>query len=309
MYNLTLFLAVESVCSTMVLCCASAYFIRAGVQLPSKKGKQILGVGAFIFFVICTICPLIMLPRYFEVLNDFWRMKICYSVLFVLEVIFFSVFVHLNIRQNSAPRKENGRNTAVLVIAFSFLLLVLYLFADFFNVPSALGIVISCINSNILGIVVSTITTISIFGITFFCVEQWNLKRQNNQKELAEYLLKYTYSECLVYINHLELPNVVERLVKRTDFSAYYNKKTNPAPYMGYSEIPFEHDDFISNCIMNGILSKEQVEVYFKIKHDYSAYVMSRITLFDAPEVYEPLRENLITYIKKYGLCERTKEL
>lgn len=301
MYNLTPFLASISICSALIVCITGYYAIRTSLfSTFQRRVNNAFWIGLSLFFTLCTVLPLALIPRYFENRKEFWQMKTIFLVLFVGEIVFVGAFL-VSVRKKRKTTMESGNNgkSSSLLIAVSFFVLLFYILLDIFNLPSKLGVDIPQINTSILGTVVGGIITISIFAITFFCVEQWNVKKRSNQNELAEYLLNYTYNECLKWIDYLEKPKMVEQLVQKTDFDTHYNKKTNPAPYMYFADIPFEYDEFISNCIVNGIMSKDQVAAYLKIKQDYSAYITSRVMFFDAPELYLPLRTNLKKYIEK----------
>ena len=77
---------------------------------------------------------------------------------------------------------RKGKNKPVLVAAAATCLsIILYLLLDYLNIPSRLGVNVSELNMDALGIFTSVITAVIIFLLTYFFVERWNLRKQYNQ--------------------------------------------------------------------------------------------------------------------------------
>ena len=190
---------------------------------------------------------------------------------------------------------RKGKNNPVLVAAGATCLsIILYLLLDYLNIPTRLGIHISEINMDALAIFTSVITAVTIFLLTYFLVERWNLRKQYNQTQMASMFLSKTYEDCKFYLSGLDL-GALDKLVKRTDFNAYYN---HDSPAAKYADIPFENEQRIMQYAEEGIVSSAIIEKYLEVKNEYLKHIIMSVTFFDHPETVQPKREDLLKLIE-----------
>ena len=189
---------------------------------------------------------------------------------------------------------RKSKNKPVLIVTIATCLSIgLYLLLDYLNIPSRFGVHISEINMDALGIFTSFITAVIIFLLTYFLIERWNLRKQYNQTQIASMFLTKTYKDCKFYLSSLDL-GALDKLVKRTDFNAYYN---HDSPADRYADIPFENEQKIMQYAEEGIISSEIIEKYLEVKNEYMKHIMMSVTFFDHPEIVRPTRKDLLKLI------------
>lgn len=190
---------------------------------------------------------------------------------------------------------RKGKNKPVLVAAVATCLsIILYFLLDYLNIPSRLGVNVSELNMDALGIFTSVITAVIIFLLTYFLVERWNLRKQYNQTQMASMFLSKTYEDCKFYLSGLDL-GALDKLVKRTDFNAYYN---HDSPAAKYADIPFENEQRIMQYAEEGIVSSAIIEKYLEVKNEYLKHITMSVTFFDHPEIVQPTRTDLLKLIE-----------
>ena len=88
-------------------------------------------------------------------------------------------------------------STLKMKVLFSLLAFVfmLYLFFDYFNLPSIMGLSISNINMVVFDIVASAFVIILLFMITYYTVDKKRLHREENAKQTANVLMVSTYKK------------------------------------------------------------------------------------------------------------------
>lgn len=190
---------------------------------------------------------------------------------------------------NKTNRIRIGKWEWTVIILY----LILYIVLDYYNIPSALGFSMKSINYNALSILVGAFVALIIFILTYEYVDQRNIEKINNQKEIAALILKRVYDDCNEYI--VLLDDVLETLVERTDFNAYYEHNS---PAAKYADIPFENEKIIMQFATDGVISKEQLEKYYKIKHYYLSYVTTNVIFYDHPEKVVPTKMTLLRSIE-----------
>ena len=178
------------------------------------------------------------------------------------------------------------------VIALIFLLI--YLFIDYSNFPTTIGIDISRFNMDLLGIVLNSVTAVIVFMLGYYFVEQWNLRKLANQKAVAESLLLSIYKECLSSVELLDDPTSAKRLFEQTDRTKYYHILDDPSPHMKFAKIPFINESPLLECFREGILDRKCFDTYQSIKKDFNRYVFLRVILYDYPEKYNPARKSIL---------------
>ena len=156
--------------------------------------------------------------------------------------------------------KKNWYLRPCFVIIIALVLLSFYLFIDYFNLPTAIGIDISRFNIDLFGIVVNAVIAIVVFALGYYFVEQWNTKRNKNQKDYAFSLLEMSYRDCLQVLNDLYNPQILTEILKTFRYDNEGDFVTS------LKNLPFQNEALISKFVADGILSVEQVKNYHSIK-------------------------------------------
>ena len=137
--------------------------------------------------------------------------------------------------------------------------------------------------------ILSIIVVIVLYIITYRTIDKKTVARENNKRDISDLLIKKSYQECLGYMDYLCPALVQKYILPKCDFNS-------TAPNIVISNIqssPFINEDIVIELIKDGQITKTKLEKYFTIKEKYIKYVTMRITFFDAPELYEPLRDEL----------------
>ena len=150
--------------------------------------------------------------------------------------------------------------TPYTAIFLAFVFFVTYLLVDYFNIPTVIGIDISRFNIDLLGIVINAVIAIVVFALGYYFVEQWNTKRNKNQKDYAFSLLEMSYRDCLQVLNDLYNPQILAEIRK----TFRYNDEGDFVTSL--KNFPFQNETLISKFVADGILSVEQVKNYHSIK-------------------------------------------
>lgn len=190
--------------------------------------------------------------------------------------------------------KKNWYLRPCFVIIIALVLLSFYLFFDYFNLPTAIGIDISRFNIDLLGVVLNAVTAVIVFMLGYYFVEQWNLRKLANQKAVAESLLLSIYKECLSSVELLDDPISAKRLFEQTDRTKYYHILDDPSPHMKFAKVPFINESPLLECFREGILDRKCFDTYQSIKKDFNRYVFLRVILYDYPEKYNSARKSIL---------------
>ena len=185
------------------------------------------------------------------------------------------------------------------IITVTIIPLIAYLLVDYFNIPTALGMDVSRINVDFLGNMVNAAIAIFVFASGYYLIDQWNVQKQKNQETIAKFLLASIYGECMTYVKMLDFRDTVEKLVELTDFDKRYNALDDPSPGMRYAQMPFLSESSLLSYFQEGILEKEYFATYQNIKQTFKNYVFARVTFFDAPEKYGPIRTEIIQLLEQ----------
>lgn len=195
--------------------------------------------------------------------------------------------------------KEARKTPVTIIVAVTVILLISYLIIDYFNIPTALGMDISRINIDLLGNVINTVIAIFVFVSGYCLIDRWNVKKVNNQKAIAESVLHSIYKDCLLYVEYLDQPQIIKKLIEETDFNRRYNELDDPSPDMRYAQIPFTSEPSLLSYFQDGILDKECFDTYQSIKQAFKSYVFVRVILFDAPEKYQTMHSEVVQLLKE----------
>ena len=173
--------------------------------------------------------------------------------------------------------------------------LLIYLFLDYFNLFSIIGISSKNINVEALGIILPTVVTFCIFGLTYYLVDSWNINKHSNQRDVAKLLISETFDECIRCLEFLQDPRITEYLAKKQDSEhSADNKIIN-----NYDAIPFENESTLIHFAKEGVLSDRQLELYYKAKSIYRKQVAASIILYHIQNDNIPRVDNTISEIRK----------
>lgn len=177
----------------------------------------------------------------------------------------------------------------------------LYILFDLFNIPSKMGLTVSNLNNDILGIVTSAVVALIIYFISYNEIDDRKLKREDNSRNTAKVLMINTYMECL---DNLKLVNdkqlVKKYIVPKVDFD-----KTDAENKVvrNLQTLPFESFNAIMQLSKDGFIEKSTFNAYLSIKKEFNFVISSKITFFDIDEAQEPLPQSYREVLNKRYNC------
>lgn len=148
---------------------------------------------------------------------------------------------------------------------------------DLLDIPSAIGINVSSINMDLLGVLVQVFIAFCLFVLTYFLIDRWQIRRNNNRQEAAKVLLYSTYCECLATIDLFEQHGEV---VVHAASCSESKVEAGAAEKSAYADEPFKSYELIMQLCTDGVITKEQLDEYIEIK----GLFQSIIPLFYLPD-------------------------
>ena len=174
-------------------------------------------------------------------------------------------------------------------ITISSILIIGITILDYMNLPSSfLGLKTSNMNWDFYMGSLNVIAVVVLYVITCNVLDQREIKKEKNKNEISAILMKNCYEECNYYIKMLNKEMVEKHIIPKIDFNS-----TNPTIMINIQNDPFKNEGIIMDLVKDGQITKQQITSYLNIKQKFSQYVTMRITFFDAPYIYEPLKEEL----------------
>ena len=136
-----------------------------------------------------------------------------------------------------------------------------YFFFDVNNIVAGMGIPTQEINWNMASVVISNLVVIGLYLITFNLLDQRNIKKDENQREVALLLLDKTYKQCKDSVELFERPEMLNKAVEKCDFDKviYEDKQMQ-----FYLDFPFEFHEQIVEFASAGTISKREFSDYKK---------------------------------------------
>lgn len=181
------------------------------------------------------------------------------------------------------------------IILFTIAIISLFLL-DYFNVPALLGLKTSNLNLDFYMDLLNILIVILLYIITFKTLDKKALEREKNKNEISMLLLRVCYQECMKYIYWLNQETIEKYIIPKTDFNS---TEYNGTICDNIQKSPFINENIIMDLVKDGQIAKCNMEKYFEIKERYMGYISTRITFFDAPQMYEPLKTDLCNIINK----------
>lgn len=179
--------------------------------------------------------------------------------------------------------------TLIFAISY-FLISIILVFLDYFNVFSTLGFRMGNINWDFTGMVITNVIVVLLFVITYETLDKRSAEKENNKRLIAISLIKQSYEQCVWYTDTLTKEIVEKYIVPKMNFDggADENKVVT-----NLKNAPFENDGAILSLVYDGQVSVDTINGYFRIKQLFSQYITMRTTFFDAPNMYEPIIKDL----------------
>lgn len=163
---------------------------------------------------------------------------------------------------------------------------------DYFNIPFLCGLRTSNMNWDFYMGFLNILAVTVMYIITYKTLDKKAVNKEKNKKDISIMLIKECYEECYNYIEFLNEQNVNKYIVPEVDFDS-----TKSQQIINLQKAPFGNDKIITELVKDGQVTCQQIEGYFNVKRKYVQYINIRIIAFDAPHIYNPLREELINMI------------
>lgn len=154
-------------------------------------------------------------------------------------------------------------------------------------------------NWDLVSLIITNSVVIMLFVTTFTLIDNRNLKKEENKEKTANIVLMTTYNECKRVVEYLTTQVIEIYILPKCDFNKPSNSKENII-FTNFKNLPFVFENQIFDFAKDGIVQPEVFEHYITLKQKYVNYIELRLALFDAPEVYEPLKTELLNEINKH---------
>lgn len=142
---------------------------------------------------------------------------------------------------------------------------------------------------DVISLVVNNSVIIIIALLTYHYIDRKSVIRQKNQEKIAKRLIKTVYDSCKENVDLLDDKWVEQLIIKKTDFD---KPITDTDPTVKLENYAFTNEHIIMDAFQDGILSVELFNQYIEVKNAYKKYMNYRITFFDVPNLYNPLRQD-----------------
>lgn len=191
---------------------------------------------------------------------------------------------------------KSNRGAVRKVATISVAICCIIFLADCVNILQVFGIGIKNINWDLESVVMSTILAITLYCITYILIDSYNVKRQQNQRKCALFLMKSIYEACLQNITFLDNSDIKESIIKKMDFDKL---STADDPDMKFKKMPFESENMIFDYIRDGVITVEEFKSYLDIKEKYNSYITMSLIFFDAPYTWELSRAKAVDMLNE----------
>lgn len=138
------------------------------------------------------------------------------------------------------------------IIMLIIVLLAIYLFIDYVNLPSLIGIRTDNINIDIFGILFDTAVVLILYVISFYYIDNKQNEKDANAKAVGDILIEKTYQECLENLKLLDNKEIIkEYIIPKVDGDrpASENKVIS-----NLQELPFASYDIVLDLATNGYI-------------------------------------------------------
>ena len=171
-----------------------------------------------------------------------------------------------------------------------------YFFFDVNNVVAGMGIPTQEINWDIASVVISNLVVIGLYLITFNLLDQRNIKKDENQREVALLLLDKTYKQCKDSVELFDRPEILKKAVEKCDFDKVIHEDKQLQYYLDF---PFEFHEQIFEFASTGIISKKEFSDYLELREAFRKHINIRIIFFDREDLPNSTKKNFLE------TCER----
>ena len=148
---------------------------------------------------------------------------------------------------------------------------------------------------DLFSLIVNNGVVIFIAIFTFVYIDRKNVKRMKNQEEAAKFFLLKVFDNFKKTVELFDDDSIVKLIVKKTDFD---KPETADDPSKKLENSAFENEAIVFDSFKEGLLSRDTIKAYMEMKYAFQMFMSTRVVLFDAPEVWEPLRNS---FFEKYN--------
>lgn len=173
------------------------------------------------------------------------------------------------------------RKTSKIIIPVLISLLA-YLFLDYLNIPTLVGLSPANINSELFGILFDSAIVLILYVISFYYIENRQNEKDENARDTVNVLLEKTYKECLDNLLFLDNRAMVkEYIIPKVD-----GNKTDSENKVirNLQTLPFTSLDAVIELAVGGYIEKNTLDNYLDIKKEYQYLISVKITFYDLVE-------------------------
>lgn len=168
--------------------------------------------------------------------------------------------------------------------------IIVILIIDYFDLPSRIGVKITNFNLDFINLMVIVLA----FIFTYSLIDSKQIKKEKNKTEVFILIMLNSYKDCISNINMMTDEIINKFILPNFDFD---KSKFENDMLCNLEKSPFKDEDMLYSLLGEGQIDINKYKRYLDIKSGYVDYFNRRIIFFDHPELYEPLKEDLLGII------------
>lgn len=190
-------------------------------------------------------------------------------------------------------KKDNNVRNIILVSAIS---LLVYLFIDITNFFSVWNFKVSNINDGMFSACLNAMVVIVLYIISYFVIDKRAIRKEKNAKDVVDVLVEDTYKKCKDMLSLVDNSGFVgehifpkvsgDKMAFQDEFVTHLKRH------------PFSSYEIIMQFCLNGIIDKEYLEKYLRVKSIYERLVYNRVVFFDLQEPKNELQKYYFQQMK-----------
>jgi len=156
-----------------------------------------------------------------------------------------------------------------------------------------------------LSIVSTLLIAAGVFICTYLLIDQREIEKNSNSKEIGHILIRNAYKECLETISVLDNTEMVKKyIIPKMDFNIVGDDKIT----RNIMNSPFENISDVISIASSGNVEGRTFDTFLEIQKEYKMVIRNQIVFFDIEEKSQTLEQiKLRDYIfkKKQDLCNK----
>lgn len=172
-------------------------------------------------------------------------------------------------RKGNYMRDRRAKGVIITIITMTLVVLA-FLFVDYFDIPSKTGFNLSKLNPDLWGIIGSNIIVVSLFIITFILFDKRNLDKDKTARYAGVALLYNSYRNCQITISLLKQLFIRDGIVE-----VFVDGEGNAVKFSKFFDNPFSTQEQVFDLLTEGYIQAKDYEEFAELSTKYSALILS----------------------------------